>query len=363
MVLAGWEATAGAESVPALFAGAWNTSYPPSSGTGTLNLQVSAEAQGQAAVAADGGPPGGCPAPTVYYTGSYTSGSDSGQVAACTKDLQGLYLAGWYGGGPNGYHGRFDVNTGCGNLSSFSGTYNDASGSSGNYAGTRTSGPPQPCGGSGTPPSVPGITPISTPPSIGTPTLYEPPAPGADASYQLPKLAKNNRDLEGTISFVDNQGNPVEGPDLAAVEAQAERAGVLCYTLAASVSQRESNQNYAEIDLRLPGFATCADAVSRVLARADELKRKRAQGARATAAGRVCRLRVRGRRATHSPLRVRCTATATGLIVDIRPRSSRQTLAGVLGHHAPKLIVGRSAITPGPAGLRLKELWHAKGRR
>jgi hypothetical protein len=206
--------------------------------------------------------------------------------------------------------------------------------------------------------SQPAVTPTSTPPTVGTPTLYEAPAAGADASYPLPKVAKNNRDLEGRIGFVDNQGNPVEGPGEFAVEAQAERAGVLCYLLILAPSVKQMEQDRQTFDLGLPAFATCVNVVSRVLARADQLKRQRGAGARASAAA-ACGLLVHGSDGSRSALRVNCTAAATGVKVDVRSRSSKQTLARALGSHAPKLIVGRSAVTPGPGGLRLKVLWTA----
>jgi hypothetical protein len=205
----------------------------------------------------------------------------------------------------------------------------------------------------------PEVTPTSTPPTLGTPALYEAPAAGTDASYPLPKVAKNSRDLEGKIGFVDNQGNPVEGPDDLAVEAQAERAGILCYLFFESSSNKEMEQDRQAYDVALPMFATCVDAVSRVLARADQLKRQRGEGARASAAAHVCGLLVRGSHGARSALRVSCTATATGVKLDVRSRSSKHTLPRALGHHAPKLIVGRSAVSPGPAGLRLKVLWRA----
>jgi hypothetical protein len=56
----------------------------------------------------------------------------------------------------------------------------------------------------------------------------------------------------------------------------------------------------------------------------------------------------------------RRSATATGVSVEVRPRSSKQTLKAALHGHAPKLLVGRSAAGPGPAGLRLSSLWRAK---
>jgi hypothetical protein len=205
---------------------------------------------------------------------------------------------------------------------------------------------------------APSVTPISTPPSIGKTTLYAAPAPGADASYPLPKIAKGARDLEGRIGFVDNQGNPVAGPDAAAIEAQAGRAGEICSVFIFATNSKEQDEAYKAFGLELPSLATCVDAVSRVLARADEIKR--AKGARVSSAARTCAVLVGGRGRRHSPLRVSCKASATGLKLVIRPRSSRQTIAGALHGRSPKLIVGRSAVTPGPASLRTSELWRAK---
>lgn len=138
-----------AASLATPFAGSWSTF----SGSGTLTLQITDATGGQAAVAALGGPSGGCTAPTAYYRGNYTSGDgDSGQVAACTTDPQGVQLGGWYGGGPNGRHGSFTISTTCADPNSFSGEYFEASdGSAGSYPGTRAGPPRPPCS---TPPAT-----------------------------------------------------------------------------------------------------------------------------------------------------------------------------------------------------------------
>jgi hypothetical protein len=57
-------------------------------------------------------------------------------------------------------------------------------------------------------------------------------AAGADQSYPLPKVAKRTRVLEGAIGFVDNEGIPVAGPPVAAVEAHAAEAEKLCVIFA-----------------------------------------------------------------------------------------------------------------------------------
>jgi hypothetical protein len=134
---------------------------------------------------------------------------------------------------------------------------------------------------------------------------------------------------------------------------------VLCYVLTLAPSNKQMEQDRQIYDNALPSFTTCVDTVSRVLARADQLKRQRGETARASAAAHACGLITRGSRGARSALHVSCTATATGVKLDVKPRSSKQSLVRALGSHAPKLIVGRSAVTPGPTGLRLKALWRA----
>jgi hypothetical protein len=205
--------------------------------------------------------------------------------------------------------------------------------------------------------SAPLVASTSMPPALGKTTLYEAPAAGATASNPLPKVAKKSRELEGSIGFVDNEGKPVEGPSLAAVYAQAEAAAKLCYVLAFGPSGNIVKEDAKELVAPVPSYAACVDTVARVLARNDEIQK--AKGARAKATARVCATLLAGKRRGHSPLRLSCKATATGLKLVIRPISARQTLARAFRGLSPKLIVGRSAVTPGPARLRTSELWRA----
>ena len=211
----------------------------------------------------------------------------------------------------------------------------------------------------GAAPSPAAVTPTTMAPALGKTTLYAAPAPGVAGSNPLPNVSKKARALAGLIGFVDAEGKPVPGPGVAAIEAQDEKAHKICGVLLAA--EGESSSALAEeFGSPVPYFHTCFNTVSRVLARNEELVRGRAHGARAKAAARACSVRLGGNGAAHSSLRVRCTATASGLSVELRPRSSKQKLAAALHGHAPKLIVARSAVTPGPAGLRLSELWRAK---
>ena len=144
--LLGMSAGSAADTSPApVFAGDWSTF----GGTGTLHLSVTDATTGQMKVQSLGGG-AGCASPTVWYVGTYSVPGDSGQVAACSPDPQGLTLAGFYAtipGSPSGRHGSFTVGVTCSDWNTFSGEYAEASdGSSGTYPGTRTSTPPaDPC--------------------------------------------------------------------------------------------------------------------------------------------------------------------------------------------------------------------------
>jgi hypothetical protein len=205
---------------------------------------------------------------------------------------------------------------------------------------------------------APSVTSTAVPPSLGKTTLYEAPAAGATASNPLPKVAKKSRELEGSIRFVGNEGKPVEGPSLAAVYAQAEGAAKLCAVLDFAPGGNIMKEDEKELVAPVPSYAACIDAVARVLARNDEIQKAKGTGARAAA--RVCATLLAGRDRGHSPLHVSCKPTATGLKLAIRPRSSMLTLSGAFHGHPPKLIVGRSAVTRGPARLRTSEFWRAK---
>jgi hypothetical protein len=131
-------ASASAEGPAQVFAGSWSTF----GGTGTLNLQVTNSTHGQEAFKYYSGGGTGCGAPTVWYVGAYTAGSDSGQVAGCSNDLQGLSLIAWYKSGAGEQHGKFSVSVSCGNPNTFSGEYEERSTqptTTGQYPGARTS--------------------------------------------------------------------------------------------------------------------------------------------------------------------------------------------------------------------------------
>jgi hypothetical protein len=126
-------ATSQAQARVNLFAGNWSTF----GGSGTLQLQVTDAAHGQPAVAFYSEGTAACPSQTTYYTGAYTAGSDSGQVAGCT-DPPGKNLDGWYKSGAGSQFGSFSV-TGYVDPNTFAGTYHELSdGTSGPYNGAFT---------------------------------------------------------------------------------------------------------------------------------------------------------------------------------------------------------------------------------
>ena len=193
---------ASAEALPTLFAGTWNTSYPPFSGTGTLTLQATDSENGISALAVLGGPASGCSAPTVYYKGSYTAAAgEAGQVAGCTTDLAGLALTAYYGGASNGHHGNFSVSITCGEPDSFSGTYNELLGeTTGNYAGLRTSASQScPAGGESSGGGTAGKTTIPAPAAWNQSTAEATLAPGATIETQSPPLAPSQERATVTV--------------------------------------------------------------------------------------------------------------------------------------------------------------------
>jgi hypothetical protein len=115
------------------FAGTWSTF----GGKGRLGLQATDAAKGAKAVAFYSGGTANCGSGTVYYTGSYSGSSDSGQIAGCTS-RSGRHLTAWYKSGAGPQHGTISVDISA-NRGTFSGTYDELSDQkgSGAYNGLR----------------------------------------------------------------------------------------------------------------------------------------------------------------------------------------------------------------------------------
>src|SRR5581483_11724918 len=147
----------------------------------------------------------------------------------------------------------------------------------------------------------------------------------------------------------------VASPPIAAIEDQASKAETLCYLLGVTVDDADK-QAFGEASKK---YAACADTVTRILARADQLHKQ--ETARAHAAAARCLSLVRGPKGARPRLRITCTSTATGARISIRPAAKGKTLAQVLHGHAPKLVVGRSGIpAAGGAPARLRVKWTAR---
>jgi hypothetical protein len=159
-------------------------------------------------------------------------------------------------------------------------------------------------------------------------------------------------ELSTEIHFIDKDGKYVASPPIAAIQDQASKAEALCYLFGLTIDPAERDA-VSEASRK---FSACADTVSRILARADQL---RMQGtARAHAAASRCLSLVRGTKGTRSRLRISCTSTATGARISIRPRAKGKTLRQVLHGHAPKLVIGRSSIpNAGKAPARVRVRW------
>jgi hypothetical protein len=97
-------------------------------------------AKGAKAVAFYSGGSGNCASGSVYYTGYYHVGLDSGQIAGCT-DSSGNHLMGWYKSGAGPQHRSISLDLSA-DKKTFLGTYDELSAQgtgSGAYNGSKTS--------------------------------------------------------------------------------------------------------------------------------------------------------------------------------------------------------------------------------
>jgi hypothetical protein len=272
-----------------------------------------------------------------HYTWNDGSGTVSGSVSGST--FSGSF-------NENHYQGSFTLTlSGKSFTGSYSGTNKDTGADiSGPFTGTCIAGD---CLSNGAPSGVPPITPTSQAPPFDRTTDYRAPGLGAVEAYPTPPPPTTGFVEDGELKFVDDAGNPVEGPADAAVDAQAGKAGKVCEIMLFAESEP-----LGSFTPRLR-VATCVSVVSQVLARADQIRKKKA----ASGASHSCSVVARSKRRVKSKLKATCTATAQGLHVKIRATSG--TLRKALGNRAPKLLVARSALASGPAKARLQVRWHA----
>jgi hypothetical protein len=197
------------------------------------------------------------------------------------------------------------------------------------------------------------ISSTSKQPQLGQTTTYRAPPPGKSVGVPLPKIGRDSTELGALINFVDDKGNPLPRPPLAALDAIYERAERICFLMLWTEYDEEDN-SVSGVD-----FLTCSVTVAKVLIRAEQLRRQRQQPLSARAAQRACAARTLRRKA-RARLRVSCARTATGVKLTIRPRSSKQTLKSALAGAKLKLIVGRGGAGAASAGDRLNVRWTAR---
>jgi hypothetical protein len=204
------------------------------------------------------------------------------------------------------------------------------------------------------------LPPISSPtakPKLGVPIDYRVMALGATGVFQgwTPNSNEHEHELDTELTFIDSQGHAVPTPPLAAIQEQSAKAGEVCYLFSlAATDKAEKEANKEAFGFDYPAFSKCVETVSRVLARADQI-RKQKRTADATAAAASCPLLVRGSKGAKRTLRITCTATATGARIRIRAASG-----GTLRGPAPQLVVARSSIpASGATPARLRVKWTA----
>src|SRR3954454_8859403 len=233
VILAAAPASAGAANT---FAGTWDSDFGP--------LTLDAGGSGS-------------------YVGS-NGGTVSGHVTGNVD--QGT----WYQPGTPPRQGTFKFTLGFDGRS-FTGDWHYDTGGCGSACGWNGHCVSGPCLKNGTA-STPSTAPPTRVPALGATTSYTPPKPGATSSYPLPTVPKGKRGVIGELRFVADQGRPVEGPDIVAIESHALEAGRLCIVLVlGALAAYPDETPRVTVDARA-GLAVCLDTVSRILARADQIK-------------------------------------------------------------------------------------------
>jgi hypothetical protein len=173
----------------------------------------------------------------------------------------------------------------------------------------------------------------------------------------MPVLGAGVRTVAGDISLARSNGTSIDDPDFTfGVDPSGETvlgAAKLCVL----VTYREEAADADAVSAVNDKFNECVRVISRILTRAEQLRKRRPPTAAAAQARRcsVSTVRLRGSRARRAPLRVACRRTAAGVRVTLGTRN-RRTLRSVLGTSA-KLIVGRTRAAAARPGDRVNVLW------
>ena len=345
-----------ADTVVNPFAGNWSTF----GGGGSLKLQAVDAATGQTAVQADGGG-AGCGAPTVWYQGSYSTGSDEGQIAGCTNN-SGAHLSGWYVSSSGPQHGTISVDIGS-DSASFSGEYDERSSvgtGTGTYDGTFAS--DFPSSRRTTHPAA-SVAVVPPPEAWGESTPATTLAPNARVVLQSPLLGPTQ---DGATVSVPADRQTTLG--LVAARRQPSKPGDCVYIALGAyyVNEHllEQDPDSAAVDPLLAfggAMLACLDAIK------PQQTSARAAGGISAAASRHCRVtavkikRVAGKphrhrllgRDSNPPILTSCKATRDGVRIKVKTRTSGTSLRSVVGR---RLLVGlrRSSAAHGKAEVKAR---------
>lgn len=232
-------------------------------------------------------------------------------------------------------------------------------------------------------PATPGVSPRTTRPVPGVVTSYAAPRPGAVAALPVPAngcappitatQAPAQAGAAGGVCEVDiflrrNGGGRIDDPeavfavdgrfqyDFGSTPEARRRAQAVCAYFALDAISTQAGD-----DVDDAAFQRCVTAVSRILKRAEDLRRRR-EGApigSTSHAARRCAgasARLRGQAARRPPVSLTCRRTATSSRITLRSTLPGATV-GALVSPASKLIVGRGDAVPFRPGDRIDVLW------
>jgi hypothetical protein len=197
---------------------------------------------------------------------------------------------------------------------------------------------------------LPPPSPPSERPPLDEVTSYDAPAAGGTLPLLFPALGAVGPALSADVVPTAEDGTPGNRNDVVAgvqIPDIGDKALKLCliFTLVADPD------DFDAIDA-LP-LASCLAAVSKVMTRAEQLRKQRA-GPAQVAPCPVIKLR-RQRARVRPRARVRCVPTQFGLRVTVRAKRGR-SLRSALGKR-PKLVIGRTHDAATAPGDRVNVLW------
>jgi hypothetical protein len=204
------------------------------------------------------------------------------------------------------------------------------------------------------------ISPRTAIPQLGVPITYRLPRPLHPVVLGFPPLAANTRVITAQVAPARVNGPQIDDDaftfGVAPSDENVAKAAKICEALTVDEVLRTGDATIGT----LFRYAQCAQVVSRILQRAEEL-RKRSRGPTAVVSQtRRCRtitvpLRGASRRARR-PWSASCRRTPQGLLLTIKARRSLRSALG----RSPKLIVGRTRARPARRGDNITVTWNAR---